>query len=108
MVAEKGKAEVDATTGLLKAGFKGMQFINFAAMTSSGEDGIDVWTIADQSNKNEVSDLTVDATNKNERFSNSSVMWGTVTDGVPASSLRLSQAFILQTADNKYKNIPKA
>jgi len=52
-----------------------------------------------------MSAATVDATNKNESFRSSHKM----TSGTVATrSIRLSQAFIVQTADHTYKTLPKA
>lgn len=87
-----------------------MQFLS-AGMTGTKtgeEDETFILNLTD--NKNDVSDLTVDATNKNERFSTTDMMWSSVlnTDGTPKDVMRLSQAFILQTGDHSYKNIPKA
>jgi len=92
-IAEAGKATVVATTGQFAAGAKIMQFQHLAAFTQTGETVNDTWTEAVNDNRNSVSDLTVDATLNNERFS-SSVMLTNAT-----SALRLSQAFIVQSAN---------
>jgi len=108
-IAETGAATVDATTGGFKAGAKAMMFMSFFTGTMSGEDINEIWVENLEDNRNEITDLTADADNKNERFSNTSLMWSVEeTNGIPNSVMRLSQAFVLQTADHTYTNIPKA
>jgi len=67
----------------------------------AGEEMNEIWLEDDSDNRNEVSDLTVDATNKNERFSSTSLMHSAkTTNGVSNSVLRVSQSFVLQTEDH--------
>lgn len=61
-----------------------------------------VFTFNQTDNNNDVSALTTDDTNKSERFSTTNV----VHNGT--KQVRVSQAFILQTADHSYTAIPMA
>lgn len=56
--------------------------------------------------KNDVSDLTVDSTNKSERFSSTTILDSQISTSL--YQLRLSEAFVLQTADKSYDKIPSA
>jgi len=87
-----------------------MQVLSAGMIGSLTGEEDEVFTLNLTDIKNDVTDLTVDATNKNERFSTTDMMWSSVlnTDGTPKDVMRLSQAFILQTAYHSYKNIPKA
>jgi len=109
-VAEKSGAVVDAKVLSFKSGFKVMQFLAAGMIGSLTGEEDETFALNLTDNKNDSSDLTVDATNKNERFSTTDMMWSSVlnTDGTPKDVMRLSQAFILQTGDHSYKNIPKA
>jgi len=42
-----------------------------------GEEMNEIWAENLEDNRNEITDLTVDATNKNERFSSTSLQWST-------------------------------
>lgn len=90
--AEKAKAVVDATTGAFKAGAKAATIVgDDVTLQANGEDVL-VFDFNSTDKRNDVSDLTADTTNKNERFSSTSLL----VNGT--STLRVSQAFILQTA----------
>lgn len=74
----------------------------FATMAmSSGEEDPDVFTADKSDNENTMSAPTVDATNKNEHIL-SHIVWKS-----GANVIKVSQAFILQTAELTYKTLPK-
>jgi len=71
---------------------------------SEGEGDMEEWLPGSDDNRNSISAATADATNKNENVTSTTVLESTTT----TSEVRVSQAFILQTADNDYKVLPKA
>lgn len=90
--AEKAGATVDAATGAFKAGAKAATIIADTLTTVNGGEDVASFTFNQTDNRNDVSALTTDETNKSERFSSTNVL----INGT--QQVRVSQAFVLQTA----------
>lgn len=82
----------------------GVSLITVSLIGAGGEASADAvdYALDQDNNGNSMSAATVDATNKNEHFLSTNVYVNT------AKKIRVSQAYILQTADLKYKVLPKA
>lgn len=74
-----------------------------AMVVPGGEADPESFLVDMTDNRNTASVPTVDAVNKNEHVTSSNV-----AISAAGTEIRVSQAFILQTADNKYKTLPKA
>lgn len=93
-LAEKSGATVDATTGAFKTGAKAATIVADELITRSSGEEVQEFAFNQTDNRNDISIITADETNKSERFSSTSV----VVAGT--QQVRVSQAFILQTADH--------
>lgn len=91
--AEKSGASVVATTGAFKAGAKAATIVADDLSTYNAGESVGTFVFNSTDVRNDVSVLTADDTNKSSRFSSTSV----VVSGTQA--VRVSQAFILQTAN---------
>lgn len=67
------------------------------AIAAEGEGDAETFMSGSDDNRNSMSAAVIDATNKNEHFHSTHVMESTTT----ATELRVSEAFILQTAENE-------
>lgn len=78
------------------------QVTNSVNIVTTGEADPEEFAIGDNDNSNTISATTVDATNKNEHFTSSTVLKSA------SNTIRVSQAFILQTDKLTYKTLPMA